>query len=216
MADGRAGRNTVVSEIRIYVEGGGDASDGKAAIREGFNQFLSPLRELAKQKRIRWKIIACGGRDAAFDGFKTALRQHSEAFNVLLVDAEGPVHSSPWEHLATRDGWKTPEGCSDEHCHLMVQTVEAWLIADRETLERYYGQNFHCGSLPAANNVEAIPKDRLEPSLTQATKDTRKGRYHKIRHCSELLRQLDNGRVRERAPHCERLFAVLEAHLRVG
>ena len=32
----------MVSEIRIYVEGGGDQRSGKAAVREGFSKFLLP------------------------------------------------------------------------------------------------------------------------------------------------------------------------------
>lgn len=84
-----------MNEIRIYVEGGGDQSDGRSAIRLGFNQFLTPLRELARQRRLKWHVIACGARNAAFENFQTALKQHREAFNVLLVDAEGPVQSSP-------------------------------------------------------------------------------------------------------------------------
>jgi hypothetical protein len=136
-----------MNEIRIYVEGGGDKSDGRAAIRQGFNQFLTPLRELARRRR--------------------------------MVDAEGPVQSSPWAHLQARDGWTAPSGAGDEHCHLMVQTMEAWFIADPESLAKYYGQGFRRNSLPATSNVESIPKNTLEPALIHATKETRKGRYHK-------------------------------------
>lgn len=203
-----------MNEIRIYVEGGGDKSDGKAAIRQGFNQFLTPLRELARQRRIRWQVIACGSRNSAFESFKTALQQHSNAFNVLLVDAEGPVQSSPWAHLKARDDWTAPSGTGDEHCHLMVQTMEAWFIADPESLEQYYGQGFLSSSLPATNNVENIPKNTLEPALNHATAKTQKGRYHKIRHGADLLARIDRDVVRGKAPHCERLFAVLEAKLR--
>ena len=79
----------MVNEVRIYAEGGGAGKDTKAAIRRGFGEFLRQLRTLARERRIRWNIIACGPRNAAFDAFKTALRTHTTAFNVLLVDAEG-------------------------------------------------------------------------------------------------------------------------------
>jgi len=62
----------VVNEIRIYIEGGGDQRSGKAAIQEGFSKFLLPLKEVARQQRIRWSVIACGARNAAQDAFQTA------------------------------------------------------------------------------------------------------------------------------------------------
>ena len=112
----------MVSEVRIYVERGGDQRSGKAAVREGFSKFLLSLREIARERHIHWNSIACGSRNATFDGFGIALRQHADAFNVLLVDSEGPVVQAPWAHLQARDNW-TITDISDNHCHLMVQTV---------------------------------------------------------------------------------------------
>jgi len=94
----------MVNEVRIYAEGGGDGKDTKATIRRGFGEFLSDLRGLARERRIRWKIIACGPRDTAFDAFRTALRTHADAFNILLVDGEGPVNRTPWV-VPPRTGW---------------------------------------------------------------------------------------------------------------
>ncbi|MFL6196428.1 MAG: DUF4276 family protein [Thermoanaerobaculia bacterium] len=203
-----------MSEIRIYVEGGGDRGDTRAAIRTGFNKFLEPLRGLAQEQRIRWNVTACGSRQSAYRDFQTALRSHPDAFIVLLVDSEAPVVGGRWEHLRNReDGWDDHGGLSDDHCHLMVQTVEAWLVADPDALARFYGQNFQKGSLPRRDDVEEIPKADLESSLGRATERTQKGRYHKIRHCSDLLGLLDPRRVRSRARHCELLFATLEARM---
>ena len=95
----------MVSEIRLYVEGGGDGQDTKAAVRRGFHGFLQALVLLARAKSIRWQIVACGSRQAAFHNFLTALETHRNAFNVLLVDAEGPVYDRPKAHLEKRDGW---------------------------------------------------------------------------------------------------------------
>jgi Domain of unknown function (DUF4276) len=202
----------MVSEIRIYVEGGGDRSDTRAAIREGFGEFLDPLRRLARERRIRWSVTACGGRDAAFDAFQDALESHPEAFVVLLVDSEAPVARAPWTHLKDRDGWKSD--LPDEHCHLMVQMVEAWLVADPDALAVYYGQGFRRNSLPRRDDVEAIPKDQLLQSLDRATAETKKRGYAKIRHCADLLGLLNQDRVRQRARHCDLLFRTLESRIR--
>ncbi len=168
------------------------------------------LRTMARERNIRWSVIPCGSRNNAFRNFKIALRQHGQAFNVLLVDSEGPVKDAPWVHLKQRDGWTRPEA-SDDQCQLMVETMEAWLIADPDALKQSYGVHFDRHQLPSpGRNVEAIAKHRLARMLKLATRNTGKGEYHKTRHAPRLLGAVDVTRVRESASHCERLFRILE------
>jgi hypothetical protein len=201
----------MTNEIRIYVEGGGDSKDGKAFLRQGLGTFLSGLRESARQKKIRWAIVACGPRDRAFEDFKIALDTHDGAFNILLVDSEATVQSTPWQHLRTRDGWTKPDA-EDENCHLMVQEMEAWFIADLPSLSAFYGRNFNAKSIPGGN-VESVSKQSLNDGLRDATRDTQKGEYHKIRHGCKLLEVIDAAAVRQASPHCNRLFATLESKI---
>jgi len=187
-----------VREIRIYVEGGGEKSDTKAAIREGFSRFLGG----------GVRVIPCGPHENALRSFKAALRDHPHALNLLLVDAEGPVTRHVAEHLRLSG---QSAGLPEELFHLMVQAMEAWFLCDPETLARYYGQGFRARALPARQNIEEVAKDQLIPILNRATEGTTKGRYHKIWHCRDLLIQIDPAKVRVRAPHCERLFQALAA-----
>ena len=92
----------------------------------------------------------------------------------------------------------------------MVQTVEAWLVADPDALAGYYGQGFRRSALPRNHDIEAVSKDQLSQSLERAAAETQKGRYAKIRHCADLLGRLDPSRVRQRASHCDLLFQTLE------
>jgi hypothetical protein len=201
----------MVKEIRIYIEGGGDSANTKALLRQGFGQFFEAPVALARKKNIRWATVMCGSRGEAFRAFRHALKDHASAANLLLVDSEAPVKGAPWAHLATRDpSWQRPADASDDSCHLMIQTVEAWLMADPDALQRYYGKGFSLASLPRTENVEHIAKSTLESAMKKATQDTRKGEYHKVHHCSELLKRLDSAKVRARAPHCARLFKVLD------
>ncbi|MEH2240495.1 DUF4276 family protein [Nostoc sp.] len=200
----------MVTEVRIYIEGGGDGKNTKALIRQGFSQFLKPLVEIAKSKKIKWDITICGSRNNAFRDFRNALKSHPEAFNLLLVDAEASVTTlSPWEHLKFRDNWDAPSGVDDSHCHLMVQAMEAWFISDMATLKKFYGQGFKENSIPKNANVEIIDKDSLEPSLKAATRSTTKGEYQKIKHASKLLELLDVDKVRQASSYCDRLFTTL-------
>lgn len=201
-----------MSEIRIYIEGGGDSKDTKAFFREGFSSFLKDLVAIARERRIRWQLIACGGRTSAYDAFASSVRHNPHAFNVLLVDSEAAVGSTPWAHLKARDNWSDC-GTSDDSCQLMTQAMEAWLVADVAALVRFYGADFYRNSIPGNLNVEQISKAQLEPSLKAATRNTRKGEYQKIHHAAKLLALIDPAVVRNASAHCERLFRILTSRM---
>lgn len=206
----------MTSEIRVYVEGGGADGKTKRPFRQGLNAFFGDLKEQARAKRIRFEIVACGSRSSAYDDFRIALRSHPHAFNVLLVDAEAPVTAgSPWQHLKNRkeDQWENP-GTANDRCQLMVQTMEAWLIADVESLADYYGQGFQKNALPANSEVETIDKTTVDRSLMNATRNTKKGRYHKTFHLPEILARIRASIVRRKAPYCDRLFRTLETEIK--
>ena len=91
----------------------------------------------------------------------------------------------------------------------MVQVMEAWIIADIETLRRFYGQGFNANPIPGQEDVELIAKTDLERALIQATRNTQKGEYHKIRHGPKILALVDVSKIRNRARHCDRMFTTL-------
>jgi hypothetical protein len=199
----------VVEEIRIYVEGGGNSKDSRAAVREGFRHFFDQLVEKARTRRVRWQIIACGGRNQAHNDFETALKTHPGAFNMLLVDSEGEVIQDARDHLRARDGWPL-NTAANEQCHLMVEMMEAWIIADTDALRKFYGQGFDVGAMPGNPNVEQIRKADIERGLNNATRLTQKGMYRKIQHGPKILAMLDVGRVRRAAFHCNNLFETID------
>lgn len=202
----------MVKEIRIYIEGGGDGKNTKQLLRGGFSIFFKELVQVARSNKIKWNITVCGSRKNAFRDFKNALAAHPNAFIILLVDSEAPVKlkQRPWEHLKLRDNWDAPAGVDDTHCYLMVQTMEAWFMADIDTLKKFYGQGFKENAIPRKSNVETIEKDLLERSLKAASCDTKsKGEYQKIKHASMLLEMLDVDKVRNASSECDRIFTTL-------
>lgn len=198
--------------VHIYIEGGGSSRHEQRALREGFHKLLGKLPEL----KARPKLIACGGRKAAFDEFRHALKKHKDALCILLVDSEGPVRrdAPTWDHVREREGdrWERPDGVADKQLQLMVQAMEAWLIADPEALKAYYGQRFHENALPGEKDVELIPKRDLEAALKHAARDTTKGRYDKW-HGWELIGLVDPRKVRSASWHAARFFDALRDHL---
>lgn len=110
--------------IRIYIEGGGDGAGGKQALRQGFDEFFRELKREARQKRLAWQSVPCGGRQQAYDQFRHAVDHYRESFVVLLVDSEGPVQDSPWAHLSAQQ-MPNPSRLSDDQAQFMIQTMEA-------------------------------------------------------------------------------------------
>lgn len=200
----------MVSSIRIYFEGGGDSRHGKNAIREGFHKFLESSINGARCKGINFVLIACGSRNRAFNAFRTAIKDHSTAFNILLVDSEGPIEQMDIiRYLSDRDSWTFPVDVDLSQVHLMVEVMESWFMADLDALSSYYGQGFSKRSMPRRYNVEEIPKAQIYDCLTRATRQTQKGNYLKLRHGAEILKRIDPAVVVQRSHHCQRLFDTL-------
>jgi hypothetical protein len=194
--------------VRIYVEGGGAHGSTKANCRQGFRLLLEKVVQPGS-----FRVIASGSRSETYRDFCSALKSHPHDFVILLVDSETAVTTGPWDHLQTREGdnWQRPGGASDEQAHLMVQTMEAWLLADQQSLTDYYGQGFLVASLPRRPNLEQITKQGALRALEHASRPTQKGEYHKTRHGFDLLERVDPTLVRNASRHADHFFTVLVA-----
>jgi len=175
-----------VTEIRIHFE-------GNEALRPGFHQFLSRIRDAAQVRQIGFRLIAAGGTPDA--DFQTARRAHPKWWNILLLD---------------RDALKPKRKKS---VFWMVQVMEAWFLADPEALALYYGQDFARNALKKNPHVEEIAKADVLKCLKQATRKTQKGAYHKTAHAPSILELLDPDKVRGAVPECERLFREILAEI---
>ena len=194
--------------IKVYVEGGGDSNQLRRQCRNGFREFFSKAGLEGHMPRV----VACGSRQRAYDQFCTAINEaEAGSFIVLLVDSETAVAASdsPWEHLRKRDNWIQPSAAADNSAQLMVQCMEAWFVADRQSLSAYFGRDFKADALPARDDVEAIAKSDLERTLRQASSSCSKGAYRKGRHSFDLLGCLDPNKVIESSPHARRLIDTL-------
>ena len=187
--------------VMLYVEGGGEHA---REFRRGLGMFIERAGAAGKMPRI----VICGRRDNAFDKFRTAHEYGEDA--MLLVDAEEPVTAvGPWEHLKGRDYWNQPVGAKDAQCHLMVQVMESWFLADVDALESYYGQGFRRQALPRNPKIEDVSKLDVNNGLDQATRDSQKGPYSKGKHSFEILERLDPTKVMEASPYAKRLIEAI-------
>jgi hypothetical protein len=193
----------------VYVEGGGDRNKALSTrCRQGFAEFL----QRAGFRDRMPKIVACGGRQQAYESFKMASENgRSGEIAILLVDGEGPVTAmNPWQHARDHDAWTCPQGMTGDYLHFMVQAMEAWFYADKEALQAYYGQGFRMGALSQRADIESIPKNELFSGLHDATKDCQKGAYSKGEHSFQILGRIDPAKVGIASQnHAGRFLSVL-------
>jgi len=198
--------------VKLYVEGAGDSSALKTVCRAGFSTFISKAG-ITKRPRV----VACGSRANAYDRFCTALKNGEKA--MLLVDSEQTVNSKyqqgsqetwqPWAHLKTGDHWDKPQHSTDTDCHLMVQVMESWFLADRDVLKAFFGQGFNENSLPSTP-VEEVAKDTLYNALKQASRACKtKAVYGKNEHSFKLLALIDPEKVTRASPWAKRFVDAL-------
>jgi hypothetical protein len=213
-----------VTEIAVYVEGGGNGKEQKAELRRGFDALFAMEKSRASDKRLSLIFICCGGRQEAYEAFQNALEVNRERINALLVDSETAIAPVPKDrageidkvqdalvrvgHLRQKqgtggrgqgDGWQL-SGDLAARVHLMVQCMEAWIVADPDALQRIYKQNFRENRLPKRTNLEDESKADLYAKLEGATGGTQKGKYEKIKHASQVLAGIDPEKVTQRCP----------------
>jgi hypothetical protein len=92
----------------------------------------------------------------------------------------------------------------------MIQCMEAWFLADKDALERYFGQGFNRNALPDRTDVENISKSQIYQGLKNATRHSRtKGEYDKGGHSFNLLGIINPELVKNASPHVKRLINTL-------
>jgi len=195
--------------VKVYVEGGGDTNALKTRCRQGFSEFFRK----AGLEGCMPRIVASGGRQQAFDDFCTALNKAGvNDFIILLVDSEVAVANgaASWVHLKACDNWDKPAIATDDNAYLMVQCMEAWFLADKDTLATYFGDGFNPGALPARADIENIEKTDIFNGLKVATRHcNKKGEYGKGRHSFNILGRIDPVKVTAVSPAAKRLIDTL-------
>ena len=194
----------MVSEIQIFIE-------GDKALLNGLRTFLKSAIDAAQHQRIKFKMVAGGSANETVRNFMRGVRRNPNSFNILLVDSDRPDNGDLIASVKDRRTWDNQTGANvqDDQIHFMVQVMESWFLADKDALTRYYGQGFQPNRLPRNPNVEQVMANDAISGLENATRPTRKGKYHKTRHAPDLLRQIDVAEVRQAAPNCNRLFVSL-------
>jgi hypothetical protein len=192
--------------VKIYIEGG---ECHESEFRKAFKEFFKKAGLTGQLP----KVVVGKGRDMTLDKYRTAINNNENA--MLLVDSEAPVSAEnsngfhPWAHLCERDGWEQPAGSDNESCHLMVQCMESWFLADVPALEQYYGAGFRARLLENLD-VEMTAKEDVYTKLRQATRNTKKGQYHKGHYSFDILASINPDEVVNKSPWAQRLIQSIK------
>lgn len=203
--------------MKLFVEGGGDSNQLRTACREGFSKLIT---QAGVTKRPR--IVACGSRRDAYESFLTEIASGQPA--MLLVDSEDvvlaaaqpksePENWRPWLHLKNRKGdeWELPAAATDFQCHLMVECMENWFLADRITLKTFFGHGFQENALPPPDKpIEENRKTAVYDCLKKASRNSKKGEYSKGEHSFKLLAQINPQLLVSASPWANRFITALK------
>jgi hypothetical protein len=194
----------------IYIEGGGDSKELRVRCREGFRDLL---QKCGFSKRLP-ALVACGGRRATFEDFKTAhLSKRPGDYVAMWVDSEEPMADmeAAWNHLKRRDDWKRPKGAQDDQVLLMTTCMETWVIADRPTLRSHY-KRLRENALPPLHNLENRHRHDVQDRLSKATRDCTNA-YTKGKRSFEVLGKLTPDELGGHLPSFTRVRRILKKKL---
>ena len=194
--------------VKIYVEGGGDRRAQQVELRRAF----STVFEKCGFDRPRTpSVTCCGSRNAAYSDFVTSLSKIGD-LALLLVDSEGPVAGCYWNYVVSRDSWVRPAQANDDQLHFMMELMESWFLADREALEKFFGEGFTKTSLPGrSDNVDTIPKHDVEVGIDNASRHSKRGKYHKGQHSADILCLIDIVKLKAASKSFREVIAAVRA-----
>lgn len=161
--------------------------------------------------------MAGGPRAETIRDFLRYCSIEPSSLNVLLIDSEGPVTDTDKyirDSLRSLSVWDGGVSCSDEQLHLMVQAMEAWFVADPQSLSRRFGQNYSTRHLPSPESAETVSAADLLTAIRRGLPQSRRRRgYDKVSDGVELLRLIDQGVVSRHCGHFRRLWAFLDKRI---
>ncbi len=155
----------------LFIEGTADRSNG--ILRQGFHKLL---KQLLAGKMPR--IIMGNGKTQVITKFK---KNTLSPFSYLLIDLDADEKQK--QQALVNYELKENEAV----VFFMIQEMEAWFISQPQILDKYYKTPISA-KLPNTN-----PKKIANPVavLEKVTRDTQKGKYHKVKHGTALLELLD-------------------------
>ncbi len=175
--------------VILFIEGTNDDTNGD--LRNG---FATLLEKVLKGRMPR--LVMGDGREQTIKKFQNEKRTTKK---FLLIDLDAPKEK--------RTEVLHELNLQNEHANtfFMIQAVEAWFLSQPEILDERFGEAIS-KKIPNRD-----PQEISKPSekLQEWTRLSPKGKYHKVRHAVELLKQLEVKKLQKDFPDVEQLFSTL-------
>ena len=200
----------------IYLEGGAKGPDSKhltIACQQAFHKLLDRAGFTGRMP----KLVASGGRSSVYDRFRTAHKAGTGDFVAMWIDSEEPIADieQAWKHLSavtTVPVWYQPDGANDDQVLFMTTCMETWIVADRKTLQTYYGVLLQESALPPLNQLEQRARHDVQEKLMIATRKC-KNAYSKGKQSYLILAELDPDTLKNHLPSFVRVQKILDENL---
>lgn len=187
--------------------------EGHSGLRPGFHKLLHPYVSRAREQRIRFNLVAGGSQVETIKDFLRYCRSSPHQLNVLLIDSEMPVANTSHaiSSLRSHGSWDASAACTDEQINFMVQAMEAWFIADPQSLTGLFGRSFRINALPNPQNAESTTPGELVAVIRRELRrsSSRRRDYDKVADGAKLLQIIDPAFVSQHCPHFKRLMDFL-------
>ncbi len=102
----------------------------------------------------------------------------------------------------------TPYGVTDASVYLMVQVMETWFLADRETLKLHFGRSFNERHINQWSELEEAPKEDILHGIKMATRKCSRP-YTKGATSFAILGKIDPAQVEQSCPHAKAFLEYL-------
>jgi len=198
---------------KIYLEGGAkDSNQLRTRCQEAFNKLLKSMGFGGRMPRL----IACGGRQDAFDRFCTAI-QTTSGYVAMWIDSEDPMADieRTWDHLATVTTvrpFEKPQDVNDDQVLMMTTCMESWISADHATLLVHFGKGFQENALPSLTNLESRGRRDVQDRLVRASRNCQAA-YKKGEVSYEIVGKLNPVALRPHLPSFTRVERILTEKL---
>ena len=155
----------------LFIEGTSDTSNG--VLSQGFYKLL--------KKKLEGKMPKINMADGKNQAIKKFKNNKVSKKGYLLIDLDTVEQNK--ESEITNNSLTTYK----EYSFFMIQEMESWFLSQPTILDHFYGKRIS-NSIPSKH-----AKDIPDPAtfLERITKDTQKGKYHKVNHGTALLELLD-------------------------
>ncbi len=175
--------------VILFIEGTNDDTNGD--LRNGFATLL--------EKRLKGRmprIVMGEGKEQTIKKFQNEKRT-TKKFLLIDLDAPKEKRTEVLHELKLQD--------EEANAFFMIQAVEAWFFSQPEILDEWFGEAIS-KKIPNKDPQEISKPDE---ELQKWTRLSPKGKYHKVRHAVELLKQLDVKKLQKDFPDVEQLFSTL-------